>query len=256
MVWILFGGLKRLFDDLLSALGAVLAPGRRGWILLAQILAGLLVGWMIYVPIHELLHAAGCAAAGGTVSELEIAPIYGAALLHRIFPFVVPSTEHPGRLTGFWTGESDLVLLATDFAPFLLTIFIGVPLLRSRILTPAAPGGWRSWRSLLLGPAAVLAAAPFMSLTGDYFEMASVILTRGYAAAGISGLESLRTDDLFRLLGLLYEKRIVIDASPVRNWTIALSVITVSLLLALALASATYRLGIIWASLLNRRRAS
>lgn len=256
MVWILFGGLKRLFDDLLSALGSVLVPGRRGWTHLARILVGLLLGWMVYVPVHELLHAAGCAAAGGTVSELAIAPVYGAALLHRVFPFVVPSSEHTGRLTGFWTGGSDLVLLVTDFAPFLLTIVIGVPLLRSKILSPAAPGGWRAWRAWLLGPVAVLAAAPFMSLTGDYFEMASVLLTRGYSAAGIRGLEVLRSDDLFGLLGLMYEEKIVIDASPVVNWTIALSVITVSLLLALTLASTTYRLGIIWASILNRRRGT
>ena len=256
MVWLLFGGLKRLLQDLLSALGAVLAPGRRGWILLAQILIALLLGWLIYVPVHELLHAAGCAAAGGTVSELAIAPIHGAALLQRIFPFVVPSSEYAGRMTGFWTGGSDLVLLATDFAPYLLTILIGVPLLRSGLLSPAAPGRWRAWRAWILGPAAVLASAPFIGLTGDYYEMASVMLTRGYSAAGIRGLEALRADDMFRLLGLLYEKKIVIDGSPAVNWTIALSIITVSLLLALALASATYRLGIIWASLLSRRRGS
>jgi hypothetical protein len=257
MVSILFGGLKHLFRDLLSALGAILAPGRRGWILLAQIVIGLFVGWLIYVPIHEMLHAAGCVAAGGTVSELAIAPIHGAELLGRFFPFVVSSSSgYAGRLTGFRTGGSDLVLLATDFAPYLLTILIGVPLLRSGLVAPAAPGRWRAWRAWLLGPSAILAAAPFISLTGDYFEMASVILTRGYSAAGIRGLEALRSDDLFLLLGMLYEKKIVIDASPAVNWTLALSIITVSLLLALALASATYRLGIIWASLLNRRRGS
>lgn len=221
-----------------------------------QVLLSLAISWIVYVPAHGLLRAAGCAAAGGTVSELAIAPVYGAALLRRAFPFVVASSEHAARLTMSWSEGSDLVILAADFAPFLLTVLVGIPLLRSRLLSPSASGGWRWWRPWIFGPPALLAAAPAISIAGAYFEMGTVILTRGYSAAGVGGLDVLRSDDLLGLLWMLYEKKIVIAAAPAVNWSIALSVIAVSLMLSLALASATYRLGIIWGSLLRRLRGS
>jgi hypothetical protein len=154
---------------------------------LAALAAGLAAGWWVTVPIHELLHAAGCLAAGGTVSRLEIAPLYGAGLLARLLPWVVAGGEYAGRLSGFDTGGSDLVYLATDLAPFLLTLFPGVWLLRRAA---------RAGRPLLFGAVAPLALAPFLSLTGDAYEIGSILVTRlpPWSSAGVRDL--LRGDDL------------------------------------------------------------
>ncbi len=70
---------------------------------------GLVVYWCINVPIHELLYVAGCVLTGGTVTTLELDPKYDAALLARIFPFVVAGSEYAGRLAGFDTKGSDLI---------------------------------------------------------------------------------------------------------------------------------------------------
>jgi len=86
----------RIFFDAFHGLDRCLDRGARG---LAFALLGLAVGWWIYVPIHELLHAAACLLAGGEVTRLEIAPQYGGALLARIFPFVVSGGEYAGRLS-------------------------------------------------------------------------------------------------------------------------------------------------------------
>ena len=136
---------------------------------LAALALGLVAGWFVYVPLHELLHAAGCAATGGTVSRLEIAPLYGGSLLARLFPWVVSGGDYAGRLSGFDTGGSDLVYLATDLAPFLLTLFPGVWALRRAA---------RAGRGLLFGLAAPFALAPFLSLTGDAYEIGSILATR------------------------------------------------------------------------------
>jgi hypothetical protein len=260
MLDFLAGGIRLLIRDLLSALDAALMPGTPAWKLLPPLALGMAASWMVYVPVHELLHVAGCVVTGGTVTELRLSPIYGAALLSKIFPFIVPSSEYAGRLAGFSTGGSDLRYLATDFAPYLLTILVGVPLLRSRFLAPArgeARGGRR--RAWLFGPAVVLAAAPVISLTGDYFEMGSILLTRGYSMVGVKGLEVLRSDDLFRLLGELSGGQISLSAGRGVNWIVVGSVITSSLILALCLASTTYRLGVAFEGLIDRmgrRRAA
>jgi hypothetical protein len=70
-------------------------------------------GWWIYLPIHELLHALGCLAGGGTVSRLEIDAIYGAALLQRAFPFVAVGSAYAGLMTGFDTGGIVILYLMT-----------------------------------------------------------------------------------------------------------------------------------------------
>ena len=44
---------------------------------LAWLALGLAAGWWLYVPVHELLHALACLAAGGEVTRLEIDPLYG-----------------------------------------------------------------------------------------------------------------------------------------------------------------------------------
>jgi hypothetical protein len=259
MLEFLGGGIRLLIKDLLSALDAALTPGRPAWKLLPPLALGIAASWMIYVPVHELLHVAGCVVTGGTVTELRLSPLYGAALLKKIFPFIVPSSEYAGRLAGFSTGGSDLRYLATDFAPYLLTILIGVPLLRSRFVAPPRGDSRGRWRAWLFGPAVVLAAAPVISLTGDYFEMGSILLTRGYSMMGVKGLDVLRSDDLFRLLGELSGGQVSLSAGRGVSWIVAGSVITSSLILALCLASATYRLGVAvegLIGLMGRRRAA
>jgi hypothetical protein len=136
---------------------------------LAWLLAGLLAGWWVYVPLHELLHALACLATGGTVSRLEVSPLYGGSLLARFVPWVVSGGDYAGRLSGFDTGGSDLVYLATDFGPFLLTIFPGVWALRRAA---------RARRPLAFGAAVPFALAPLLSLTGDAYEIASIFTTR------------------------------------------------------------------------------
>jgi hypothetical protein len=171
----------RIFLDAFHGLDRCLDRGPRG---LALALLGLAVGWWVYVPLHELLHAAACLIAGGEVTRLEIAPQYGGGLLGRIFPFVVSGSEYAGRLSGFDTRGSDLIYLATDLGPFLLTLFPGVWLLRR-----AGTAGW----PVLFGLALSFAFAPFLSLTGDAYEIGSILVTRlpGWDA-------SLRGDDIVK----------------------------------------------------------
>ncbi len=148
--------------DLLDGLDRVLdGRGRR----LLAVFAGLAAGWWVYVPLHELLHAAGCALAGGRVDRLEIDPLYGAALLARVFPFVHPGGEYAGRLSGFDTGGSDLVYLATDLAPFLLALLPGLWAVRL-----AARRESPFW----FGAALPAAYSPWLSATGDAYEIGSL----------------------------------------------------------------------------------
>jgi len=152
--------------------------------------AGLVVGWWIYVPVHELLHALVCMAAGGEVSRLEIDPLYGGALLARWIPWVAAGGEYAGRLSGFDTGGSDLVYLATDLGPFALALFPGVWALRRAA---------RAGRPALFGLALPFALAPLLSLTGDAYEIGSILVTRVPSWAGEAARELLRGDDVFRV---------------------------------------------------------
>lgn len=149
---------------------------------------GLAVGWWIYVPVHELLHALACLAAGGEVTRLEIDPLYGGALLARAIPWVVSGSEYAGRLSGFDTGGNDLVYLATDLGPFVLALFPGVWALRA-----AARVHW----PLAFGASLPFALAPFLSLTGDAYEIGSILITRVPPWTGVAARELLRGDDLF-----------------------------------------------------------
>lgn len=157
-----------VWRDVVGGLDRLIAPNAGAPWRLARIAAGLLVGWWLYVPIHELLHAAACVASGGEVSRLEIAPEYGGAILGAVFPFVVAGGEYAGRLSGFDTHGSDLRYVATDLGPFVLTLFPGVWLLRK-----AARRRW----PLVWGLALPLALAPFLSLTGDAYEIGSILTT-------------------------------------------------------------------------------
>ena len=192
-------------------------------------LASLLAAWWLYVPLHELAHAWGCLLTGGRVTRLEISDIYGAAWLARVFPYVTVGSEYAGRLSGFDTRGRDLIYLATCALPFMLTVLVGVPLLRA---VPRA-GGW--WRSIMLGASIPMAFAPFVSLPGDYYEMGSILVSRAFAA-GASGfpLDRWRSDDLVKLVSALMPNATVADAAGV----------TAALLVGVALAFATYWAGV------------
>ncbi|MFL6231500.1 MAG: hypothetical protein ACJ76N_00030 [Thermoanaerobaculia bacterium] len=179
------------FTDVLNGLDRCLDRGARGLLLAAL---GLLAGWWIYVPVHELSHAAACRATGGEVTRLEIDRIYGGALLARALPFVVPASQYAGRLSGFDTRGSDLIYLATDLGPFLLTLFPGVWALRR-----AAAAG----KAALFGAALPFALAPFLSLGGDAYEIGSILATRLPPWTAPAARSLLRGDDLGKKIGAL-----------------------------------------------------
>ncbi|MEM7049553.1 MAG: hypothetical protein AAF604_07840 [Acidobacteriota bacterium] len=161
-----------------------------GWMAL-----GLLVGWFVYVPLHELLHAFACLATGGEVTRLEIDHLYGGALWARLFPFVVAGSDYAGRLSGFDTFGNDAIYLATDLGPFLLTL----------------PGVWalRRWarqgKGLGFGFTLPFALAPFLSLNGDAYEIGSILVTRLAPWSTPVVRELLRGDDVFLVGSLLGE---------------------------------------------------
>lgn len=163
---------------------------------LIALLGTVVVSWFAYVPIHELLHAFGCWATGGTVTELQIGVPYGGILFAKVFPFVTAGGEYAGRLTGFDTGGSTLVYLATDFAPYVLTVAGAFLLLRSAHATRSP---------FIAGPGLVLIAAPAMSLTGDFYEMGSIlvssVITLMVPSMPMAQAHALRHDNLFALLG-------------------------------------------------------
>ncbi len=214
------------WTDTVAGLDRCLDRGVRGLVLAAL---GLVAGWWVYVPVHELLHAAACVATGGEVSRLEIDRLYGGSLLARVFPFVVPASEYAGRLSGFDTRGSDWIYLATDFGPFLLTLFPGVWLLRRAAAAR---------RPALFGAALPFALAPFLSLQGDAYEIGSILVTRlpPWTAAGMRDL--LRGDDLFKKM----EELSALAGAP---WGGAV----LAILIGVAWAFLTYGLG----SLIARR---
>ncbi len=173
-------------SDFWNGFERCLDAGAQGLVL---VFVGLGAGWWLYVPLHELLHAGFCLLAGGSVEELEIARLYGGGLLAQVFPFVVAGSDYAGRLSGFDVAGSDLIYLATDLGPFLLTVFPGVWALRL-----AGAGG----HGLGFGFWLPFAIAPFLSLTGDAYEIGSIAVTNlpwwGSEAA------ALRSDDLLRLV--------------------------------------------------------
>ena len=222
-----------------------IASAPRPYLALAATMLALILAWFVYTPIHELLHVLGCVATGGAVSELEIQPIYGGLLLAEIFPFVVSGGEYAGRLSGFDTHGSDLVYLATDFTPYLLTVLIGVPALRRC--------AGRS-RPLVFGSGVVVGLAPFYSLPGDYYEMGSILTTRaaGWLTPGAGpAYPGLRSDDVFALLGDMLSRPGELGLADGET-TIALFLIGLSLAIGLLLACLTYALGRSFAAALDR----
>lgn len=166
------------------------------WLVL--LFAGLFAGWWVYVPIHELLHVAGCLWTGGEVSELQIAGAHGGPLFERIFPFVVAGSDYAGRLSGFDTHGSDWIYQATVLMPYLITVFPGL-WLWWRLLDPRVVP--TPLRTVAVGALLPVVAAPLISLGGDYYESASIIISRLFAASAGRELDAWRSDDVFRLIG-------------------------------------------------------
>jgi len=223
--------------DLMAAMEAQVVRVRHPARALVIVLLAGIASWWVYVPVHELLHALGCYVTGGSVTELQIAPEYGGALFARFLPFVVGNSEYAGRLSGFDTRGSDLIYLATDALPFLLTVFIGVPLLK-------ACG--RGRRPGLLGVAFVLGLAPFYCLTGDYYEMGSILTTR--AVTWLSGSETLRfgafrSDDVVKLVTDLWAQPANFQVEGAGSAVVAGLVVVGGLACGVLLAFATYAAG-------------
>ncbi len=235
-----------------------LADTKRPGLLMFGMLAIGCITWFIYVPIHELSHVAGCVLAGGEVHQLELQPRYGGRILARVFPWVVADSDYAGQLTGFDTKGSDLIYHATDFGPFLLTVFLGVPLIK--LCTRRA-------RPILFPIAIVLGMAPFYNLTGDYYEMGSIMTTRaatwvvgpnvaqppppgedesrgvilgGETDAAFAGL---RSDDIFSLFADFFLKPSRRGISGVGHFAAGFLIILISLALSVFLAFLTYWAG-------------
>ena len=227
----LLGVLRLPLDDYVAGLHACLGdfrPVRLGVVVLVA-----LCSWWLYVPVHELSHAYGCILTGGTVTRLEIAPLYGAAWLQRFVPFVAVGSQYAGQLTDFDTYGNDWIYLATDAAPFLWTVLIGVPLLRAVRPDPRHP----MRQCLMFGGALPLAFAPFISLSGDYYEMGSIVVSDAASLWLPSSIaDRWRSDDIFRLLPTLSASQAGISLLDGIG-------VGMSLLLGTALAFGTYWLG-------------
>lgn len=221
-----------LQDLITSRENQTVSPGL-GLIVLLQVLIGMIITWWIYVPVHELLHAGGCIVTGGTVMQLNIAPHYGGSLLAKIFPFIQTGEEYAGRLVGFETHGSDLSYLFTVFAPYLLTLLFGAMLLRS---------SFSRRYPLLFGASLIIAFAPFISVTGDYYEMASILITRvlGFLFPS-SPWEAFRSDDVFRLVQIIAKDPAAFNIHDFFSKMRAILIILASFALGLCLAGLTYR---------------
>jgi hypothetical protein len=222
-------GLLTPARDVLTGLELVIG---RGYARLALVGLGMLLGWWVYVPVHELLHAAGCWAAGGQVTRLEIDTLYGGALLAKIFPFVVGGSAYAGRLSGFDPHGSDWVRIATDLGPFWLTILLGVWQLRRAA---------RKKSALFFGLWLAPALAPFLSLTGDAYEIGAIVTTRLAPWVDSRSLGLLRGDDL----GLRIS---AVSSAPHGPW----GGLVLGAFLGLTWAFATYGLGAAFARLLGQ----
>lgn len=226
------------FEDFLSGLDKSLKKPSAFNITL--IFISFIVSWWIYVPLHELGHAYGCIIGGGSISRLEISPLYGADILKEIFPFVSSGSEYAGQLTGFDSGGSDLIYLLTVFFPFLLTIFIGVPLLKSAARSSPLSA------SIKLGIGIPMAFAPFISFSGDYYEMGSIIVTRitSFLSPGFN-VDRFRSDDVFKLADDLFFKGNKYVMSDI-------TVVIGSFILGIILIYATYFTGALWSMALYK----
>lgn len=236
---------RQPFDDVIQCLERLVTIKRPGVLMVGLLFVGI-VTWFLYVPIHELLHAAGCVVTGGSIWELEIQVHYFGGVLSKIFPWVTTGGEYAGRLTGFDTHGSDLIYLATDFAPFLLTVIVGVPLLKLC---------GRRKRPVLFAVAVVLGLAPFYNIQGDYFEMGSICTTRivtEVTGAGSIVYPNMRSDDVFRTIEQFFTEPGELGIRGFGGYAMGVLIVVVSLMLSLFFAFLTYWMGHQFSRLLVR----
>jgi hypothetical protein len=237
----LFMGWILAYTDLKELLTGLQNRRENQVMLLGKIILSVTITWFIYVPIHELMHCAGCVITGGTVDELIMGREYGAEILQNVFPFIVPETsQYAGRLTGF-EPAGDISYFICVLAPFFLTLF---------------PGVWcfiRTVRSLkiwLLGPGLVIGLASFTNLTGDFFEMGTILSTRliDFLAGGAPGKRIidfwlLRSDDIFRLFGEIAASPDNYGLNSAAGFMTTSLVILLGFVFAVLLSGGVYHLG-------------
>jgi len=182
------------------------------------------IAWWVYVPLHELVHAGACVSCGGEVRRMTLAPIYGGSVAARHFDWIDDDTPYAGQLADFSSG-SDACYLWLVLAPFVAT-----PLARPLLRRTARGGG-----ALPFAIGTVLALMPLVSVPGDFYEAASIVVTR-LAEGGVPDALSLRSDDLPALVGRLLAKG---SGVPAGQWAlVALSAaLGTSAALALTVAS-------------------
>ncbi len=194
----------QLYQQILSSPNAVKT--------LLFLLSGLAIGWWLYVPVHELMHAAGCFIGGGEVHRLEIKPLYGGAILSQFFSFVVSGGDYAGRLTGFDTLSSDWTYGLLVFFPYILS-FLGFVLLELAT---------RKKAPFIFAFFLPITFAPVISLTGDFFEMGSLLIFQFWP--GAEGIHrSLISDDIFRLMEEMSSGALGIPLNPTSYYFIVVS---------------------------------
>ncbi len=160
-------------------------------------IGGILLGWFLYVPLHEFAHVWGCQLAGGEVSRLDLSPLYGAVWLQQWFPYVHVGSDYAGQLSGFDTFGNDGIYLSTVLFPYILTLFPGVYLYQKWAeLSDSKPIALFSAATLVS-----LVYAPFISITGDFYEFTSIVVSRCYGLFNPSAdINRWRSDDFFLLI--------------------------------------------------------
>ncbi len=229
---------RQPIDDVLAALEHLVTV-RNPLTTMVPALVTMLVTWFMYVGVHELLHVAGCLAAGGSVTTVEISSRYGGAIYAKYFDFVVTGSEYAGRLSGFDTKGSDWTYMATVFGPFVLTVLFGVTMVKLCA---------RRRRPILFGVAIVVGLAPFYNLQGDYFEMGSILVTRAvtilFGERGDAPLfGSLRSDDVFKLFDTFVRSPAELGLTSAGRIVAAVGVILFSFVMDVLLAFGTYWMG-------------
>jgi hypothetical protein len=210
-------------------------PGRPVLRIFLPLILWVAVTWFITVPVHELMHVAGCLLAGGVVEELTIQPMYGGTLLARVFSFVTPGGDYAGQLKGFDTKGCDLTYLFTVGFPFLLTVLLGFSCLELAV---------RTRRAIYHGIGIVHIFLPVASVTGDYYELGSILATRLIGLpVGSRQSDLIRGDDL----GLVF--------SQVSEAGVEYGLLTVGLglVFGLVLITLTVDLSIVFARLVMRK---
>ncbi len=189
---------------------------------LAWVFVGLLLGWWVYVPLHEFLHVAGCELTGGEVMRLELDPIYGSRWLARWVPWVDPGGEYAGRLAEFNVRGKDSIYLATDLAPFVLALWPGWWLVRAAARAGSAWG---------FGAALPMALSPWLSWSGDAYEIGSLLVVQ------LPGFRESRDLLIGDDLGLRFEALRSIPDAPWVGFSLAVWVGTVWAAVTVALGS-------------------